>query len=80
MSCFCFETVLKDFVFKLVVTQNIFPLSSKALWSGINSCYRILFQIWSTKEHKIIIIRTIRYHIRPMYIETPDIYKFFFFI
>ena len=38
-----FETVLDDLVSKLIVTQNLFSLLSKVLWSRINSCYSILF-------------------------------------
>ena len=32
-----FEKVLNDFVSKYVVTQNIFPFLSKALWSRIDN-------------------------------------------
>ena len=50
MGCIYFKTTVNDFVSKLVVMQNIFPLLSKGLWSKINSSYSIYyFQIWNKK-------------------------------
>ena len=63
-------TVLNDFVPKETVTQNIFPILSKVLWSRINNCYSILF---SNQKECIIISRFINSHLGPMYIETPNI-------
>ena len=63
MGCIYFETVLNDFV----VTQNIFPLLSKALRWRINSCYSILFSNLKQKTYNIIISRVISSHLGPMY-------------
>ena len=73
MGCIYFETVLNDFVFKWVVTQNIFPLSFNALGSRINGCYSILFSNLKKKEHSIITCRVFSGHMDPMYTETPYI-------
>ena len=48
-----------------------FSSLSKALWSRINSCYCILFQIWNIKEHNIIVIRVINSLMGPMYLRHP---------
>ena len=71
MSCIYFETVLNDFVSKQVVTQFIFPLFSKALWSRINSCYIKLFSNLKQNRHNMIISRSTSNHMGPMYIVTP---------
>ena len=65
MGSILFETVLSDFVSKLVMMQNIFPLLSKTLWLRINSSY--IFK----SEYNIIISRVISHHMGSMYIETP---------
>ena len=62
MSCICFETVLNEFVSKYVVTQNIFSLLSKVLWSGIKIVKVYYFQIWNQKEHNIIISSYLQSH------------------
>ena len=49
------------------------PLLSKALWSRINSCYRMLFLIWCKNEHNII-SWAISSYMGAMYIETPYIW------
>ena len=65
MRCIYFETVLNDFVSKLV----------KGLWSRINSCHSILFSNLKQKKkkHRIIISRITNSNIGPMNIETPNI-------
>ena len=78
MGCINFETVLKDFVSKLVVIQNIFPLLSKALWSTIDSCYCILFSNLKQKNNIISSSSWVnRYHMGPTYIETSYTYLYF---
>ena len=53
------------------MTQDIFPLSSLALWSKINRCYWILFS--NVKQKKLIICSVISIHVGPVYIETRGI-------
>ena len=39
--------------------QNIFPLLSKAMWSRINSCYRILFSNLKQKHESHVYLDTL---------------------
>ena len=70
MDCISFQTVWLIFVSEWVVTENIFPLLSKAWWSRINSCYCILFSNLKQKEHTVIISWLINSLMGPMYIQT----------
>ena len=65
-----FERVLKDFVSKFVVTQNIFLLSLRNFDQEL-IIFMVYFQIWNKKERKIIISRDISGHMGPIDIETP---------
>ena len=70
MDCINFETVLNDFVTKKkIVTQNIFPLLSKAFWLRINYFHSLRFSNLKQKEYSIIISSPMG----SMYIETPYI-------
>ena len=73
---------LNDFVPRWVVTQNIFLLLSKGLWSRINSCYSILFSNLKQKRTTLLIVDLLAVTWVPCilrhidittYIETPDI-------
>ena len=56
MGCIYFETVLNDFVSKLVVMKNIFPILSKVLWSRINSRYSIPFSNFKQKKNQTLLV------------------------
>ena len=73
MGCAYLKWVLNDFVSKLVVTQNIFLSCPRHFDQGLIVVIVYDFQIWNKREHNIIIIRVIIYHMGPMYIETPYI-------
>ena len=77
MGCICFETVLNVF-FYLQIRSEAKYFSSKKFWSGIFSCYNILFWNLKKKEHSIIISRVISSHMRHMYSETLYIYIYTF--
>ena len=74
MSCIYFETVLNDFVAKLVVMQNIFLSYSRHCNQGLIVVIVYYFQIWNQKEHNIINRRIISSHMSLMYMETPCIF------
>ena len=60
MGCINFETVLNDFYHQISSDAKYFPLFSKALWLGVDSCYSILLSNLEQKTYS---------HMGPMYVE-----------
>ena len=71
MGCIYFETVLNDFISKIILaTQNILPFLSKAWWSWISVFF--IFKYERKQKHNIISGRVISSQADPMYIEISN--------
>ena len=73
MSCIYFETVLNDFVYKKLRRKIYFLSCPRHCDRGLIVVRVYYIPIWNKKENIIIIIKVIRSHMGPMYIETPYI-------